>query len=50
MSKPLESKAGPLSADIKAMVLANAIAVLSMVVFGVVGLAIATVATGIPWG
>ncbi|MFC7328759.1 hypothetical protein [Marinactinospora rubrisoli] len=50
MSKPVQSKAGPLSADIKAMVMTNVIAVGSLVLFGAMGLAIATVATGMPWG
>ncbi|GAB3453106.1 hypothetical protein GCM10027570_31960 [Streptomonospora sediminis] len=46
MSKLTESKAGPLGKDIKAIVMANVIAVASLVVFGAMGLAIASVATG----
>ncbi|MDT0301225.1 hypothetical protein [Streptomonospora wellingtoniae] len=46
MSKLTESKAGPLSKDVKAIVLANVIAVVSLVVFAAMGMGIATVATG----
>lgn len=46
LSKLTESKAGPLGKDIKAIVMANVIAVASLVVFGAMGLAIASVATG----
>ncbi|WP_186356488.1 hypothetical protein [Streptomonospora sp. PA3] len=46
MNKLTESKAGPLSKEIKAIVLANVIALASLVVFGAMGLGIATLATG----
>ncbi|QBI55364.1 hypothetical protein [Streptomonospora litoralis] len=46
MSKLTESKAGPLSKDIKAMVMANVIALASLALFAAMGLGIASVATG----
>lgn len=48
LSKPTESKAGPLSKDIKAIVLVNVVAVLSLALFAAMGMAIASIATGVP--
>ncbi|GAA4908741.1 hypothetical protein [Streptomonospora salina] len=46
MSKQTESKAVPVRKDIGAIVLANVIALVSLLVFGAMGMGIASVATG----
>ncbi|MFD0775025.1 hypothetical protein ACFQZ2_13890 [Streptomonospora algeriensis] len=46
MSKLTESKAGPVSKDIQAIVLANVIALVSLVLFAAMGMGIASIATG----
>ncbi|WP_169775394.1 hypothetical protein [Streptomonospora alba] len=46
MNKLTESKAGPVRKDIGAIVLANVIALVSLVLFGAMGMGIATIATG----
>ncbi|GAB3492657.1 hypothetical protein GCM10027440_42680 [Nocardiopsis coralliicola] len=40
------SKAGPISKDLKAIVVINAVAVISMVLFAVLGLSVAYAANG----
>lgn len=45
-SKPAVSKAGPISKDLKAIVVINAVAVISMVLFAVLGLSVAYAANG----
>ncbi|MDA2808827.1 MULTISPECIES: hypothetical protein [Nocardiopsis] len=45
-SKPEVSKAGPLSKDVKAMVVTNVVAVLSMALFAALGLGVAYAANG----
>ncbi|MFC4561264.1 hypothetical protein ACFO4E_05280 [Nocardiopsis mangrovi] len=46
MSKPTQSKAGPLSKDIGMIVVANIIAVASIVLFAAMGLSIVIAANG----
>ncbi|MBB6170831.1 hypothetical protein HNR23_000891 [Nocardiopsis mwathae] len=46
-SKPQESKAGPLSADVKDIIIVNVIALGSMVLFAAMGLSITHVAAGL---
>ncbi|MFD6949783.1 MULTISPECIES: hypothetical protein [unclassified Nocardiopsis] len=43
-NKPAVSKAGPIGKDIKAIVLYNVVAILSMALFAVLGLAVASAA------
>lgn len=46
MSKATESKASPLSRDVKAIVLVNVLVLVSLLAFGALGLSIAFAATG----
>jgi hypothetical protein len=45
-SKPAVSKAGPIGKDIKSMIVYNAVAVISMALFAVLGLSVAAAAAG----
>jgi len=45
-SKPKVSKAGPLSKDIKSIVVTNVVAILSMALFAALGLSVAYAANG----
>ncbi|TQN32377.1 hypothetical protein FHX37_2334 [Haloactinospora alba] len=46
MSKATESKASPLGRDVKAIVLTNVIALVSLLAFAALGLSIVSAATG----
>ena len=45
-NKPAVSKAGPIGKDIKSMIVYNAVAIISMALFAVLGLSVAAAAAG----
>ncbi|GAA3724752.1 hypothetical protein [Salinactinospora qingdaonensis] len=50
MRKAPVSKAAPLGSDLKAIVLVNLLALASLALFALLGMGIATAATGLPLG